>query len=200
MNSIDHSGYHLLNQFAGNHFIIDHVMSFVAEYSLELYIVLFIVSWFAQPKKEIKRRHALVVMGFAGILGLVVNVLVSHIWFRPRPFTVLTDGTFTQLIPHSADASFPSDHTTGSFGFAAGSWGTEERWVSISFTVLAILNGIARVYAGVHWPTDVIAGMLIGIVSGRIMWKFSPWLQPLTDFALRLFRYGRYTKRKYLRS
>jgi undecaprenyl-diphosphatase len=77
-----------------------------------------VLAWFALPKKDIQNQHALVVAGFAGVLALIINVIISHIWFRPRPFTVFQKGT--QLIPHSSDASFPSDHTSGSFGFAPG--------------------------------------------------------------------------------
>jgi undecaprenyl-diphosphatase len=186
----DIQGYHWFNQFAGHHHFLDKAFAFLAQYSLELYVVLFVIAWFSLPKSEIKQRHALVIMGLAGVLGLLINVIVSHIYFRPRPFMVLDKGTFTQLIPHSPDASFPSDHTTGSFGFAAASWGRAPKWITLSFTLLALLNGVARLYVGVHWPTDVIAGMVIGTFSGRILWKFSHLFQPITDFGLRLFRYG----------
>ena len=141
-------------------------------------------------KAETQQRHALLIMGLAGVLGLMVNVLISHIYIRPRPFMVLPKGTFTQLIPHSPDASFPSDHTTGSFGFAAASWGKAPKWITVSFTVLAVLNAVARLYVGVHWPSDVLAGVLIGTLCGRLLWKYSTLLQPLTNFGLRLFHYG----------
>ncbi|WP_407309558.1 undecaprenyl-diphosphatase [Desulfosporosinus sp. SB140] len=186
----DIQGYHLFNQYAGHHQFLDKAFAFLAQYSLELYVVLFVIAWLSLPKSEIKQRHALVIMGLAGVLGLFINVIVSHIYFRPRPFMVLEKGTFTQLIPHSPDASFPSDHTTGSFGFAAASWGKAPKWTTMSFTILAVLNGVARLYVGVHWPTDVIAGMIIGTLSGRVLWKFSHLFQPLTNLGLRLFHYG----------
>ncbi|KLU66086.1 undecaprenyl-diphosphatase BcrC [Desulfosporosinus acididurans] len=197
MNSFDLRGYHLFNQFAGHHAILDKMFSFFAQYSLEVYVVLFIIAWFTMPKYETKQRHALLIMGLSGVLGLIINVLLSHIYFRPRPFTVLPKGTFTQLIHHSADASFPSDHTTGSFGFAAASWGKAPRWITTSFTILAILNGVGRLYVGVHWPTDVIAGMIIGMLCGRLLWKFSSFFQPITDFGLRLFHYGAFERNAF---
>ena len=195
--SFDIQGYHLINQFAGHNPFFDKLFALLAQYSLELYIVLFIIAWFTLPKTEAKQRHALLIMGLAGILGLIINVIISHIYFRPRPFMVLKKGTYTQLIPHSPDASFPSDHTTGSFGFAAASWGKTPKWITSSFTILAILNGIARLYVGVHWPTDVIAGMVIGTICGRLLWKFSSLFQPITDFGLRLFHYGSYEFKRH---
>ena len=194
MNSFDLFGYHLLNQFAGHHYSIDLIMSFFAQYALELYACLFIIAWFTLPKPETDRRHALVIMGLSGILALIINLVISNIWFRPRPFVTLPKGTFTQLIPHSVDASFPSDHASGSFGFAAGSWNKAPFWVSWSFTLLAILVAIARVYTGVHWPTDVLASVIIGVVSAKVIWLINPIFRPLTNLADRIFRYGKYAK------
>lgn len=194
MNAFDVFGYHMINHLAGHIALLDKIMAFIAKDALELYAVLFVVAWFKLPKPEVKKRHALIVMGFSGILALLFNVVISHIWFRPRPFVTLPKGSFEQLIPHPADASFPSDHTAGSFGFAAGSWKQSEGWVSKSFTILAILVAIARVYCGLHWPTDVLAGVVIGIVSAVIMRKFNSVLRPLTEVGLRIFRYGKYAK------
>lgn len=192
MNSFDLFGYHLINHWAGHVPILDKFMSFTAQYALELYAIMFVIAWFTMPRTEGTRRHALVVAGCSGILALVVNVVISHIWFRPRPFVTLPKGTFTQLIPHSIDASFPSDHVSGSFAFAAGSWKRTDRWVSYSFTCFAILVAVARVYTGVHWPTDVIGGAIVGLFSARIMWALNSLLKPISKFGMRLFHFGPY--------
>ncbi len=194
MNSFDLFGYHLINSLAGHHSIIDKIMSFFAQYALELYVVLFILAWFTLPKPESQKRHALVVAGFSGILALCFNVLIGHFFFRPRPFVALPKGTFTQLIPHSTGTSFPSDHTSGSFGFAAGSWRKTSLWVRWSFTILALVVAFARVYTGVHWPTDVLAGVVIGILSAKLMWLINPILKPLTIITLRICHYGKFSK------
>jgi len=192
MNSFDLFGYHLINQWAGHVPLLDMFMSFTAQYALELYGLLFLIAWFTLPKSEGDRRHALVVAGFSGVLALIINVLVSHIWFRPRPFVSLQKGSFTQLIPHSNDASFPSDHVSGSFAFAAGSWKNSDHWVSYSFTSLAIIVAVARIYTGVHWPTDVLAAAIVGLLSARIMWAINPLMKPVSQFGLRLFHFGQY--------
>ena len=195
MNLFDLSGYHLINQWAGHHPVVDKIMAFFAQYALELYVVLFLLAWFTLPKTESEKRHALVVAGFSGVLALGLNVLIGQFFFRPRPFVTLPKGTFTQLIPHSFDTSFPSDHTSASFGFATGSWNKASLWVKWSFTLLAILVAIARVYTGVHWPTDVLASIIIGIVSAKIIWLINPLFLPLTNLGLRIFHYGKFAKR-----
>lgn len=180
----------MINGLAGHSSILDDLMIFFAKDALEIYAVLFVVAWFALPKGDIDHRHALVMAGLSGVMALVINVLISHVWFRPRPFTVFSKGSFTQLIPHSRDASFPSDHASGSFGFAAGSWGHNTKWISRMFTVIAIIVMFARVYVGVHYPTDVLGGMIVGIISAKVTWRFSKLVLPITTFVARLFKYG----------
>jgi undecaprenyl-diphosphatase len=194
MNPFDLSVYHFVNHFAGHHQVVDAVMKFVAKDALEIYAVLFIAAWFALPKAEENKRHALVVSFCSGVLALLINLVISHIWFRPRPFTVLPKGTYTQLIPHTPDASFPSDHTCGAYAFASGAWGRTAKWVSLEFTIVAVVTMVARVYVGVHWPTDVLASLLVGVLAGWIMWRFERYIAPITRIGLRIFRLGRYGK------
>jgi undecaprenyl-diphosphatase len=189
-NYFDISLYHLINGLAGHSYLLDDLMIFFAKYSLEFYAILFIVAWLTLPKRDIDHRHALIVAGFSGILALFINVIISHVWYRPRPFTVLHKGTYLQLISHSKDASFPSDHTSGSFGFASGSWGHNTKWISGTFTVIAIIVMFSRVYVGVHYPTDVIASLIVGSLSGKIMWRFSRLLFPITSFLAKFFKFG----------
>lgn len=194
MNHFDLSLYHAINDFAGTGSWFSWLMAFFAQYGLEIYAALFIAAWFTLPRREEKKRHQLVVSVFAGVLALLINVVISHIWYRQRPFVVLPKGDFNQLIPHGADASFPSDHTSGSFGFAAGAFGGTSKWVSYTFLIVAFIEMFSRVYCGVHWPTDVIGGMVVGVFSGVVIRFFSRWIQPITSIGLRIFRYGRFSR------
>jgi undecaprenyl-diphosphatase len=189
MNAFDTTVFHWINQFAGHHQLIDFVMKCLAKYALEIYALLFVVAWFTLPKKARGERHALVIAGLSGILALLLNVLISSVYFRARPFVTLPHGSFTQILTHPADASFPSDHVAGGAGFAAASWGKNVRWISYTFTILTIVVAFARVYVGVHWPTDVIGGFVVGIIASQIMWRLSRFIYPLTSLALRIFKY-----------
>jgi undecaprenyl-diphosphatase len=193
MNYFDVRVFYFLNHFAGTWPALDRLMIFFAQDGPLVYAALFVAAWFVLPRQEAVQRHALVMAALAGVLALGVNYVFGLFWFRARPFVVLPAHTFTQLIPHAPDSSFPSDHAAASFAFTAASWGRTPRWISWVFTVLAFAVMVARVFVGVHWPTDVLAAMLIGIFSGRtiIAWV-SPLFQPLTNVGLRIFRYGHY--------
>lgn len=190
----DVSIYHFLNGLAGHVPLADHFFAFIAQYALELYACLFVLAWFALPKRELKGRHTLLVAGVAGIVALLINVVIANIWYRPRPFVTLPEGSFTQLIPHAADSSFPSDHTSGSFAFAFGVAGRSQKWISWSFSILAVLVMVSRVYCGVHYPTDVLASVVVGSLASWLTWRCSKWLFPITQWACRLFRFGGVTK------
>ncbi|HTQ09738.1 MAG TPA: phosphatase PAP2 family protein [Fimbriimonadaceae bacterium] len=80
------------------------------------------------------------------------------------------------------DNSFPSGHTATAFGVACTLWlltrKTERAWIGHAALVWAVLVGISRVYLGVHWPTDVIAGAFAGLAgaSGVMLVRPKGWL------------------------
>jgi len=187
MNPFDLTLFHLINQLAGHHALLDVCMIAFAKYSPEMFAALFIITWFLLPRGEFHRRQALIVSVAGGILALLINFAITSFWIRSRPFVVLPPGQVTQLIAHAADASFPSDHVSGSFGFAAALWHRGPKGVGLLFTAIGVVVAFARVYVGVHWPTDVIAGIVVGTVAGEVVWFASPLLRPITRIGMRLF-------------
>ncbi len=192
-NWFDLSVFHAINGMAGHTPLLDGFLPFLAQYGLEIYAVFFVIAWFGLPRREEKKRHALVVSFFGGAIALLINAIIGGFLFRPRPFTISSVHAH-QMIPHAHDTSFPSDHVSGGFGFAAGAWGQTAKWFSWLFTFLSIVMMFARVYVGVHWPTDVLASLVIGVISGRIAKFLSSPLRLITGILLKLFRMGRFAR------
>jgi undecaprenyl-diphosphatase len=91
---------------------------------------------------------------------------------RPRPFAVLPDVRLLVGAPHSY--ALPSGHTTSAFAAASGVLLAAKRLLGRmpvwGWGMLALAAAIAysRLYVGVHWPTDVAAGVVLGLASGRV--------------------------------
>ena len=95
---------------------------------------------------------------------LAVNVVLKPLVARARPYAVLE--TIVPLGHLSRDFSFPSGHSAASFACAWALYKTAPRKYGVCALVLAALIALSRLYVGVHYPTDVIAGALTGMAAG----------------------------------
>ena len=115
-------------------------------------------------------RKAGIVALMAMVLGLLVtNVTIKPLVERARPWL---DWPIVPLVTEGDPNSFPSGHTCAAF--AAGMiWlrALPWKWGRVAAPVLAVLMGLSRLYVGVHYPTDVLAGALIGALCAWIVWR-----------------------------
>ena len=107
-----------------------------------------------------KTRKAGTAMAIALILGLcVTNLGIKPLVGRIRPYAA--DPSIALIIPPESEFSFPSGHTSTSFECAFVLFAYHKEW-GIAAIVLAALIGFSRLYLMVHYPTDVLAGVLVG--------------------------------------
>ncbi len=110
------------------------------------------------------RAEGLTMLYVGLVLAFAVNAGIGTLMPRERPF--YADGIHTLFIPMS-EKSFPSDHAALAFALATMLWFYKRRIGAIAYGV-AVCIAIARVAAGVHYPSDVIGGMLVGTASAMI--------------------------------
>ena len=109
-----------------------------------------------------KTRRVGVTMGLTLLLGFLIgNVGLKNLIGRVRPYDVATDVSL--LVERLHDFAFPSGHTLASFGAATALTLYHRRWGAAAL-LLAAAIGFSRLYLFVHYPTDVLAGALLGIV------------------------------------
>lgn len=125
-----------------------------------------------------KRHMALFLIGSV-LLGSALTDVLKDAFHRPRP----------DLVPHAAyfsGTSFPSGHsmmsaltylTLGALLARSQPRAALKAYYLLVATFLTVIVGVSRVYLGVHWPTDVLAGWIGGSVWAWLCWLTAQWLQ-----------------------
>lgn len=162
--------FNLLNGLAGTSRVCDVIVIFFA--SIVPYIVILVAgAMIIFSDKHWKARwydfFFIVISGLVtrGILTPIIRALYA----RPRPFLAMP--SITTLIEKSTEASFPSGHAMLFFALAIALYFTHRKWAPY-FIIVAVLIGIARVIAGVHYPSDIIAGALLAWVTVVVIRKY----------------------------
>lgn len=110
--------------------------------------------------------------GASSLLAMVFGLLVTNLTLkplvaRPRPWMVMED--FVTLAASGDMNSFPSGHTCAAFAFAVALWAVlPQKWARAAALAAAALMGFSRLYVGVHFPSDVLAGALVGALCGLL--------------------------------
>ena len=110
---------------------------------------------------------------WGGLLGAVLMVVILRLFkgllSLPRPLGVLPEDILTVIGPGLRRSAFPSGHAA-TMALFAGVWAltTSRRLVSWLALFLALLVGVSRMAVGVHWPSDVLAGLALGWISAWI--------------------------------
>ncbi len=165
MPQFDTAWFRTINDLAGKSPALDAIGVFFASYLLPFMVAALAVNaalpWIRRANDSEKRKSLATFASamIAGGLAELGNNLFSRLYFRPRPFVAMQ---VHQLIAKSAaDHSFPSGHA--SFAFAvAFTYLFVQRRIGIALLVCAAAIAVGRVYVGVHYPLDVIAGVAVG--------------------------------------
>ncbi len=154
----DESLFRMLN-LAGTNPTLDLLMVLFTDLALPYVLILLVIPLWWRGDRE--RAFDLLVML---AVVIVVTEVLKYAFDRARPCDVLPNVNL--LTPNACvaegDPAFPSGHTSRIFGVAAF-LAVYYRWpVKVSAAFFAVMAGISRVYLGVHWPSDVLAGALVG--------------------------------------
>jgi len=162
----------LLNSLAGQSALLDGVIVFFAKYLAYITVAaLLVLLYFSSYAHREKLRIFFVAIA-AGLVARYGAVeLVRYFYERPRPFV---DLEVTQLLSHTA-GSFPSGHAAFFFAMATALYLYNKKW-RIGFFAAAVLITVSRVVAGIHYPSDILGGAIIGILIGLATFSLSKFL------------------------
>ena len=118
-------------------------------------------------------RKAGILMGISLLLEFLLNnLIIKNLFARIRPYEVI-DGLIL-LVGKAPDYSFPSGHTGSAFALAVVIFMVMDRKYGIIALILASLMGFSRLYVGIHYPSDVLGGVILGVVTSVIAVKCFP--------------------------
>jgi membrane-associated phospholipid phosphatase len=150
----------------------EFVSNSVTPVSLATPVSMFVVGHVTHNKElKLKSYKAGVSLLVAGVISSTLKVTVQ----RERPFTTYPDIIYQKT--ETGSYSFPSGHTNFAFATATSLTLAFPKWyVFVPAYSYAAAVGYSRMYLGVHYPSDVLAGALIGTGSSLLTWKAQKWL------------------------
>ncbi|OLA19554.1 MAG: phosphatase PAP2 family protein [Dorea sp. 42_8] len=110
------------------------------------------------------RKTGVIMLAALLVDVLLCNVFIKNLVARTRPFDVNT--AVQLLVAKPRDYSFPSGHTAASFASVTALYLAGEKKMWKAALVLAVLIALSRLYLYVHYPTDILGGIIVGIVAG----------------------------------
>ena len=164
--------FEFLFQWSGRSSLFDASIVFLAKFLPYLLVLGFLIWVFS--REHWKLRWLVFAEGAIAIIlarGIITEA-IRFFYHNPRPFEALS---FSALISESS-SSFPSGHAAFFFALAMTVfyYGRRLGWWFLAF---AFVVGLARVFAGVHWPLDILGGAGVGISSGllahKLLWPYS---------------------------
>ena len=160
--------------------VLDVIMTFITHLGDTPGIVWWVIAAILVIPRKTRKLGILLIGGLA-VASLINNVALKNLIERPRPYNldaeVWTNAGYEyiwpNLIKQSSSWSFPSGHTSTSIGAAFAMLlgclkNKKFLAIGIPTLILSFLIGFSRIYVHVHYPTDVIAGAVVGIVGGLI--------------------------------
>jgi undecaprenyl-diphosphatase len=166
--ALDTTLFFFLNNFAGRTATLDGVIIFCATYVP--YIVVGIWALYLHhTRRAWKDRLVPLVVAFVAAIIARVGVGSTIRYFFPRPRPFLTYHVHQLIFVHAP--SFPSGHALFFWAFSTVVY-LYSRKMGILCYVLTLLICMARVAAGIHYPSDMLAGAVLGIASGYLTYRY----------------------------
>ena len=188
MANLDEAIFLRINGWVGSVPALDHLAGWLVSDYLASTVLGFslVVLWLVGGDDETRTRRqvgvllALTAMALASWLVFISN----GIFFRDRPFV---DLDVNLLFYEPSDSSMPANSAAAFFGLVSAVWWVYRR-AGMALLAVAGLHAFLRVYTGVHYPSDVVVGALIGLVGAASAYRLKGLVDPLPTIAVKAAR------------
>ena len=171
-----------LNQFAAKSAVFDGIIYDLADTSFlqgGLFMAYFWWAWLRTDEPVTRRRHDIVI----SLAGAIVAAVISRLMQVTMPFHVrpLHAASLHFVLPIGVNPetlnywnSLPSDHAAIYFALATAVWYQNRTLGTAAMAWTMVFGLIPRIYLGYHYPSDILAGTIVGIVLMVLIWHFAP--------------------------
>ena len=170
---MDWAIFHALNDLLQGHGLLGDEVADFSMWSPLLMGIAVVGLWLVARPGTVSRWKGACASGLASAaVALTVNQVIAQIWFRPRPTDAHPGDAHLLFVSPSADPSFPSDHAAAAFALAFAVFFVS-RCAGSLLLVAAGAIGLSRVIVGLHYPSDVLAGLAVGLVCAWAVHAFA---------------------------
>jgi undecaprenyl-diphosphatase len=150
----------------------DFLGIFLADYLQYILFIFLLYLFFSKKHKKQNRTMVVVATMSAFFARYIIKPLILFFYTEPRPFIFFPEiQPLIKIWKIENFQSFPSGHALIFFALATTIFLFNKK-LGLFFMISAILISISRVYVGVHWPFDILAGAVLGILTGFFMYYF----------------------------
>ncbi|MCF7906903.1 phosphatase PAP2 family protein [Patescibacteria group bacterium] len=159
---LDHSLFFWVNDWVGQFMLLDFFAIFCADFLIFFVILLSILFYFLKRRDRLVSVFLKIIIGvlFVYLVSIFLGYILGFFYLRQRPFLAYPSIIhLTDFLASAHKFSFPSDHTAVSLVIALLIFKDWPQWGRVLIGS-AILIGLSRVFVGVHYPLDILGGVL----------------------------------------
>jgi undecaprenyl-diphosphatase len=154
-----------------HHHWVGSLFSDIEKASIPVMVLITAALWFLSRPGGDRKWKLACGSGFASAaLAYAIAFVIHHAYDRPRPYE---SHHISHPWSNTTDATFPSDHTTVSFAIAFAVLSFDLA-AGVIFLVIAAIIGIGRLFIGAHYPSDVAAGVVVGLIAAGVVVRLLP--------------------------